>query len=153
VFVSSSNESTTTLAEEGSSGHLALMCLRRRSTNYGGACGRRDGPKGRPSPTGHRACSSRRCRSSCIIGAPEYDCGRLEARLNTFPHFISEIDGLDIHVTVFPGEQYQAPDSWAEQAYPNLIYSNQVDKGGHFAASEQPQLFSEELRGAFRSLH
>ena len=53
-------------------------------------------------------------------------------------------------MTVFPGEQYQAPRSWAEQAYPGLIYY--VDKGGHFAAWEQPQLFSEELRAAFRSL-
>ena len=45
-------------------------------------------------------------------------------------------------VTVFPGEQYQAPRSWAEQAYPELIYYNEVDKGGHFAAWEQPQLFT-----------
>jgi len=59
---------------------------------------------------------------------------------------------IPVAVTVFPGEQYQAPRSWAEQAYPNLIYFNQVDKGGHFAAWEQPQLFSEELRAAFRSL-
>jgi pimeloyl-ACP methyl ester carboxylesterase len=57
-----------------------------------------------------------------------------------------------VAVTVFPGEQYQAPRSWAEQAYPNLIYFNEVDKGGHFAAWEQPQLFTEELRAAFRSL-
>ena len=49
-------------------------------------------------------------------------------------------------------EQYQAPRSWAEEAYPNLIYFNQVDRGGHFAAWEQPQLFSEEIRAAFRSL-
>jgi pimeloyl-ACP methyl ester carboxylesterase len=55
-------------------------------------------------------------------------------------------------VTVFPGEQYQAPRSWTEKAYPNLIYFNEVDKGGHFAAWEQPQLFSEEIRAAFRSL-
>jgi pimeloyl-ACP methyl ester carboxylesterase len=47
-------------------------------------------------------------------------------------------------------EQYQAPRSWAEQAYPNLIYFNEVEKGGHFAAWEQPQLFTEELRAAFR---
>ena len=59
---------------------------------------------------------------------------------------------IPVAVTVFPGEQYQAPRSWAEQAYPNLIYFNEVDKGGHFAAWEQPQLFSEELRAAFRSL-
>ena len=57
---------------------------------------------------------------------------------------------IPVAVTVFPGEQYQAPRSWAEQAYPNLIYFNEVDKGGHFAAWEQPQLFAEELRAAFR---
>jgi pimeloyl-ACP methyl ester carboxylesterase len=55
-------------------------------------------------------------------------------------------------ITVFPGENYQAPRSWAEQAYHRLIYFNEVDKGGHFAAWEQPALFSTELRAAFRSL-
>jgi pimeloyl-ACP methyl ester carboxylesterase len=59
---------------------------------------------------------------------------------------------IPVAVTVFPGEQYQAPRSWAEQAYPNLVYFNEVDRGGHFAAWEQPQLFTEELRAAFRSL-
>jgi pimeloyl-ACP methyl ester carboxylesterase len=59
---------------------------------------------------------------------------------------------IPVAMTVFPGEQYQAPRSWAEKAYPNLIYLNEVDKGGHFAAWEQPQLFSEEVRAAFRSL-
>jgi pimeloyl-ACP methyl ester carboxylesterase len=59
---------------------------------------------------------------------------------------------IPVAVTVFPGEQYQAPRSWAEQAYPNLIYFNEVDKGGHFAAWEEPELFSAELRAAFRSL-
>jgi pimeloyl-ACP methyl ester carboxylesterase len=59
---------------------------------------------------------------------------------------------IPVAVTVFPGEQYEAPRSWAEQAYPNLIYFNKLDKGGHFAAWEQPQLFAEELRAAFRSL-
>jgi pimeloyl-ACP methyl ester carboxylesterase len=59
---------------------------------------------------------------------------------------------IPVAVTVFPGEQYQAPRSWAERAYPNLIYFNQVDRGGHFAAWEQPQLFTEEIRAAFRSL-
>ena len=49
-------------------------------------------------------------------------------------------------MSVFPDELYQVPRSWAEQAYPNLIYYNQLDKGGHFAAWEQPQLFSEEVR-------
>jgi pimeloyl-ACP methyl ester carboxylesterase len=56
-------------------------------------------------------------------------------------------------ISVFPHELYQAPRSWAERAYPNnLIYFNQLDRGGHFAAWEQPQLFSEEMRAAFRSL-
>ena len=55
-------------------------------------------------------------------------------------------------VSVFPGENYQAPRSWTERAYPKLIYFNEVDKGGHFAAWEQPQLFAEEIRAAFRSL-
>jgi len=55
-------------------------------------------------------------------------------------------------VTVFPGEQYEAPRSWTERAYPNLIYYNRARKGGHFAAWEQPQLFAEELRAAFKAL-
>ncbi|MBV9456212.1 MAG: alpha/beta fold hydrolase, partial [Bradyrhizobium sp.] len=55
-------------------------------------------------------------------------------------------------VSVFPGENYEAPRSWAERAYQKLIYYNRLDKGGHFAAWEQPQLFSEEVRAGFRSL-
>ena len=55
-------------------------------------------------------------------------------------------------VSVFPGEIYQAPRSWTERAYHNLIHYNTLDKGGHFAAWEQPQLFSEEVRAGFRSL-
>lgn len=55
-------------------------------------------------------------------------------------------------VTVFPGEIYQAPKSWTERSYHNLIYFNEVNKGGHFAAWEEPQLFAEELRAAFKSL-
>jgi pimeloyl-ACP methyl ester carboxylesterase len=59
---------------------------------------------------------------------------------------------LPAAVTVFPEEYVTAPRSWTEQAYHNLIYFNHADKGGHFAAWEQPQLFSEELRAAFRAL-
>jgi pimeloyl-ACP methyl ester carboxylesterase len=55
-------------------------------------------------------------------------------------------------VSVFPNELYQAPRSWAEQAYPNLIYFNQVDRGNHFAAWQEPDLFTTEVRAAFRSL-
>jgi hypothetical protein len=59
---------------------------------------------------------------------------------------------IPVAVTVFPSEQYEAPRSWAEKAYPKLIHYNKVDKGGHFAAWEQPQILSEELRASFRSL-
>jgi pimeloyl-ACP methyl ester carboxylesterase len=55
-------------------------------------------------------------------------------------------------VTAYPGEQYQAPRSWTEKAYPTLIYYHQAAKGGHFAAWEQPQIFAEELRAAFKSV-
>jgi pimeloyl-ACP methyl ester carboxylesterase len=57
-----------------------------------------------------------------------------------------------VAVSVFPDELYQAPRSWAEKAYPKLVHFNKLDKGGHFAAWEQPELFSVELRAAFRSL-
>ena len=53
---------------------------------------------------------------------------------------------------MFPGEIYRAPRSWAERVYPNLSYFNEVEKGGHFAAWEEPELFTSELRAAFRPL-
>jgi pimeloyl-ACP methyl ester carboxylesterase len=54
--------------------------------------------------------------------------------------------------TIFPGELYQAPRRWVESGYHNLVYYNRVDQGGHYAAWEQPELFSQELRAAFRSV-
>jgi pimeloyl-ACP methyl ester carboxylesterase len=59
---------------------------------------------------------------------------------------------LPVAITVFPEDVYRAPESWARRAYRNLIYFHEVDKGGHFAAWEQPELFSAELRAAFKSL-
>jgi len=59
---------------------------------------------------------------------------------------------LPTALSILPDELYSAPRSWAEQAYPNLIYYNRLPKGGHFAAWEQPQLLSQDLRAAFRSL-
>jgi len=59
---------------------------------------------------------------------------------------------LPVAITVFPNEVYRAPETWARRAYRNLIYFHEVDKGGHFAAWEEPGLFSEEIRAAFRSL-
>ena len=59
---------------------------------------------------------------------------------------------IPVAVSVFPDELYPAPRSWAERAFPKLIHYNKVEKGGHFAAWEQPKLFSEEVRAGFRSL-
>ena len=59
---------------------------------------------------------------------------------------------VPVAFTTFPGEIFAAPRSWAEAVYPNLIYFNEVDRGGHFAAWEEPELFSAEVRAAFRSL-
>jgi hypothetical protein len=55
-------------------------------------------------------------------------------------------------VSIFADELYRVPRSWAEQAYPNLIYYKLHDRGGHFAAWDQPQLLSEDVRATFRSL-
>ena len=59
---------------------------------------------------------------------------------------------LPVGFTTFPGEIFRAPRSWAEKLYPSLIYFNETDRGGHFAAWEEPQLFSEEIRAGFRPL-
>ena len=59
---------------------------------------------------------------------------------------------IPVAVSAFPDELYQAPRSWAERAFPKLIHYNKLDKGGHFAAWEQPELFAAEIRAAFRSL-
>jgi pimeloyl-ACP methyl ester carboxylesterase len=72
----------------------------------------------------------------------EYRGGFFDAKGVTIP----------VAVSVFPGEQYEAPRSWTERAYPQLIHYNRLDRGGHFAAWEQPQLFSDEVRAGFRSV-
>jgi len=59
---------------------------------------------------------------------------------------------IPVAVSVFPDEIYAAPRSWTERAYPKLIHYNKLDRGGHFAAWEQPQLFVQELRVGLRSL-
>ena len=71
---------------------------------------------------------------------------------NKFPFFTPKNVAIPVAVSAFPDEVVQTPRSWAEQAYPKLIYYNRLDKGGHFAAWEQPQLFCEEVRAGFRSL-
>jgi pimeloyl-ACP methyl ester carboxylesterase len=71
---------------------------------------------------------------------------------NKFAFFAPKHVVIPVAVSAFPDEVVQTPRSWAERAYPRLIYYNKLDKGGHFAAWEQPQVFSEEIRAAFRSL-
>jgi pimeloyl-ACP methyl ester carboxylesterase len=71
---------------------------------------------------------------------------------NKLAFFAPKHVAIPVAVSVFPDEIYAAPRSWAEGAYPGLIYYNRLSKGGHFAAWEQPQLFAQEIRAAFRSL-
>jgi pimeloyl-ACP methyl ester carboxylesterase len=72
-----------------------------------------------------------------------------ENRANNF----NAVDiSLPAAITVFPGEIYRAPRSWARCCYHNLIYFHEVDRGGHFAAREEPEVFAAEIWAAFRSL-
>jgi pimeloyl-ACP methyl ester carboxylesterase len=71
---------------------------------------------------------------------------------NKLAFFAPKHVAIPVAVSVFPDEIYAAPRSWAERAYPKLIHYNRLEKGGHFAAWEQPKVFSEEIRAAFRSL-
>jgi len=77
-----------------------------------------------------------------------------QRKTTTMKHFtlLALTVAIPVAVSAFPDELYQAPRSWTERAYPKLIYYNKLDKGGHFAAWEQPELFSQELRAAFKSL-
>ena len=68
------------------------------------------------------------------------------------PFFAPKHVAIPVAVSAFPEELYQAPRSWSERAYPKLIHYNKLDKGGHFAAWEQPKIFSEEVRAGFRAL-
>ena len=71
---------------------------------------------------------------------------------NKFEFFSIKNVAIPVAVSVFPDELYPAPRSWAQRAYPQLVHYNRLDRGGHFAAWEQPKLFSEEVRAGFRSL-
>jgi pimeloyl-ACP methyl ester carboxylesterase len=71
---------------------------------------------------------------------------------NKFPFFSAKGVSIPVAVSAFPDEIDLCPRSWAERAYPKLIHYNKLDKGGHFAAWEQPKIFSEEVRAGFRSL-
>ncbi|HEX4288089.1 MAG TPA: alpha/beta fold hydrolase [Trebonia sp.] len=77
--------------------------------------------------------------------------GRLYAE-SAYGFFDAKNVSIPVAVTVFANEIFRAPRSWTERAYPNLVYFNEVDRGGHFAAWQEPELFSSEVRTGFRSL-
>jgi pimeloyl-ACP methyl ester carboxylesterase len=80
-----------------------------------------------------------------------WEDGRARAQAEASGQAPPEVS-LPVGFTTFPGEIWRTPRSWVEKSYPNVTYFNEVDKGGHFAAWEEPQLFSEEMRAAFSSL-
>ena len=75
-----------------------------------------------------------------------------QLQTGSFDFFSVKGVSISVAVSVFPDELYPTPRSWAERAYPKLIHYNKLDKGGHFAAWEQPKLFVDEVRAGFRSL-
>ena len=90
-----------------------------------------------------------------LLATPDYvPAGAPLADAECFDAAFFGVKGVTIPVavSVFPDEIYTPPRSWAEKAYPGLIHYNRLDRGGHFAAFEQPELMSNELRTAFRAL-
>ena len=82
----------------------------------------------------------------------DYDWRPCEATLNTLPQVITEIDGLDIHFIHARSQHDDALLLIVTHGWPDLIHYDQLDRGGHFAAWKQPELFSEEMRVSFRPL-
>jgi len=80
-----------------------------------------------------------------------WELGHAQAKARAAGQAPPEVQ-VPVGFTTFPGEIFRAPRSWVESSYPNLIHFNEADKGGHFAAWEEPELFSDEVRAAFRSL-
>jgi pimeloyl-ACP methyl ester carboxylesterase len=80
-----------------------------------------------------------------------WELGRAQAAAQASGQAPPEVS-VPVGFTTFPGEIWRTSRSWAERSYPNLTYFNEVDRGGHFAAWEEPELFSDEVRAAFRSL-
>jgi len=89
--------------------------------------------------------------TAASAGRLYWENGARGSVIASVPQKTSEIS-LPVAITVFPEDVYRAPETWAKRAYPNLSYFHEVDKGGHFAAWEQPELFAAELRAAFASL-
>ena len=113
---------------------------------------------------------SRSCNATDTVSTDQFNCRSLSPKRNSpriqcrrarclstdrycgAQYFNAKGVSIPVAVSVFPDELYPAPRSWAERAYPKLIHYNKLDKGGHFAAWEQPEIFSEELRAGFRPL-
>jgi pimeloyl-ACP methyl ester carboxylesterase len=96
-----------------------------------------------------------RAVSSCCAATPASARARCSITSPTTPTggtLDSQPVSVPVAFTTFPGEIWKSPRSWVEASYPDVAYFNEVDRGGHFAAWEEPQLFSEELRAALRSL-
>lgn len=89
--------------------------------------------------------------NSAVSSARLYWENKNTSLLNAIAQKTADIS-LPVAITVFPEELYRAPETWARRAYRNLSYFHEADQGGHFPAWEQPQIFSEEIRAAFRSL-
>ena len=102
-----------------------------------------------PHPRQHHAVLADRHRS---VGGPVVLGGRTSAGRSACGGQPPPAVSVPVGFTTFPGEIWASPRSWVEAVYPGLAYFNEVDKGGHFAAWEEPELFSDEVRAAFRSL-
>lgn len=93
----------------------------------------------------------RRATRASVVTNTGISPGRLYWE-NTLDFFGVKGVSIPAAVSVFPRELYEAPRSWAEKAYPNLIYITEVDNGNHFAAWQEPDLFTTKVRAAFKSL-
>ena len=90
--------------------------------------------------------------NTAVSGARLYWENREENLISAAAQKTDEIK-IPVAITVFPDDDlFRAPETWARRAFPSLIYFHEADRGGHFAAWEQPQLFAEEMRAAFKSL-
>jgi pimeloyl-ACP methyl ester carboxylesterase len=164
-------ESLMTYARKGNSAYFAMLTARPQTVGYGVT----DSPAGlaawllvhpgfsewkygddrKQSPTKDEVLDDITLywltKSATSAGRLYWENGARGSVINATLQKTAEIS-LPVAITVFPEDVYRAPETWARRAYRNLIYFNEVDRGGHFAAWEQPELFAAELRAAFRSL-
>jgi hypothetical protein len=104
-------------------------------------------PRGDKRPHRGRLCAA----GACSAVRWYWETGRAQAAADAAGQAPPPVS-VPVGFTTFPGEIFAAPRSWVKTVYPNLTYFNEVDRGGHFAAWEEPELFSTEVRAAFRPL-